>query len=90
MAIAYTRTIPVWNGIAAHARAAIGNALLDVAAKAAGVPVHAMFGGKLRDRVPVYWTHFCGPRIHNPGLCGREEVRSYHEISDFVWPRPMS
>ena len=84
MAIAYTRTIPVWNGIAAHARAAIGNALLDVAARAAGVPVHAMFGGKLRDRVPVYWTHFCGPRIHNPGMCGLEEVRSYEQISDLA------
>ena len=84
MAIAYTRTIPVWNGIAAHARGAISNALLDVAAKAAGVPVHAMFGGKLRDRVPVYWSHFCGPRIHNPGLVGVEEVRSYAQITDLA------
>ncbi len=84
MAIAYARTAPVWSGIAAHARAAISNALLDVAAKAAGVPVHAMFGGKVRDTVPVYWTHFCGPRIHNPELCGVEEVRSYEQISELA------
>ena len=83
-AIAYTRTVPVWNGIAAHARAALTNALLDLSAKAAGVPVHAMFGGKVRDRVPVYWTHFCGPRIHNPGLCGLEEVRSYEQITELA------
>ena len=81
MAIAYARTVPVWNGIAAHARAAVGNALLDVAAKAAGVPVHAMFGGKVRDRVPVYWTHFCGPRINNPAAVGLDPVTSYDQIS---------
>lgn len=84
MAIAYAKTIPVWNGIAAHARAAISNALLDVAAKAAGVPVHAMFGGKVRDKVPVYWTHFCGPRIHNPALCELPEIRSYEQISELA------
>ena len=67
MAIAYTKTVPVWNGIAAHARAAIANALLDVTAKAAGVPVHAMFGGKVRDRVPVYWTHFLRPAHQQSG-----------------------
>jgi galactonate dehydratase len=39
--------------------AAIENACLDIAAKAAGVPVHALFGGPVRDAVDLYWSH-CG------------------------------
>jgi L-alanine-DL-glutamate epimerase-like enolase superfamily enzyme len=83
-AIGLTRTIPVWNGIAAHARGALSNALLDLSAKAAGVPVHALFGGKLRDRVAVYWSHFCGPRINDPHFCGLPEVRSYDQIAELA------
>ena len=30
-------------------------AVLDVAGKAAGVPVHALLGAKLRDRCPISW-----------------------------------
>lgn len=81
MAIAYTRSMPVWNGIAAHARAAIGNALLDVTAKAAGVPVHAMFGGKVRDRVAVYWTHFGSARINTYKHTGLERIRDYADLT---------
>ena len=37
-----------------QAIAAIENALLDIKGKALGVPVYQLFGGKLRDRIPVY------------------------------------
>lgn len=47
------------GGLAQQAIAAIENAALDIAAKAADIPVHTLLGGPLRDRVPVYWTH-CG------------------------------
>jgi L-alanine-DL-glutamate epimerase-like enolase superfamily enzyme len=42
-----------------QAIAAIENACLDVKAKALGVPVYALFGGALRDRLDLYWSH-CG------------------------------
>lgn len=84
MAKASAKTIPVPSGIGAHARGAVANALLDVAAKAAGVSVSAMFGGKVRDRIPLYWTHFCGPRIHNPEVVELPEVRSYADISELA------
>lgn len=84
MAKATTKTIPVLSGIGAHARGAIANALLDVAAKAAGVSVSALFGGKVRDRIPLYWTHFCGARINNPEIIGFPEVRSYGDISELA------
>jgi L-alanine-DL-glutamate epimerase-like enolase superfamily enzyme len=47
------------GGLADQAIAAIENACLDLAAKAAGVPVYALFGGPVRERIPLYWSH-CG------------------------------
>lgn len=47
------------GGLAQQAIAAIENACLDIAGKAAGVPVHTLLGGAFRERVPCYWTH-CG------------------------------
>ena len=46
--------------------AAIENALLDAKAKALGVPVYALLGGKLRDRIPLYWSHCATWRINHP------------------------
>src|ERR1700761_5301549 len=39
--------------------AAIEHCCLDIAAKAAGVPVYRLFGGPVRERIPLYWSH-CG------------------------------
>jgi hypothetical protein len=32
---------------------------LDIAAKASGVPVYALFGGPFREKIDIYWSH-CG------------------------------
>ncbi|MGH8258251.1 MAG: mandelate racemase/muconate lactonizing enzyme family protein, partial [Steroidobacteraceae bacterium] len=42
------------GGLNHQAVAAIENACVDIAAKARGVPVHALFGGPLRDTVDLY------------------------------------
>ncbi|WP_136161697.1 mandelate racemase/muconate lactonizing enzyme family protein [Sphingomonas flavalba] len=47
------------GGLNAQAIAAIENACVDLAAKAAGVPVARLLGGPFRDRLPLYWSH-CG------------------------------
>ena len=47
------------GGQSHEAVAAFENACLDVKAKALGVPVYALFGGPIRTRIPVYWSH-CG------------------------------
>jgi galactonate dehydratase len=47
------------GGINQQAIAAIENACIDITAKALGVPVYALFGGPVRDRIPLYWSH-CG------------------------------
>jgi L-alanine-DL-glutamate epimerase-like enolase superfamily enzyme len=54
---ATTRFAP--GGLNAQAIAAIENPCVDVAAKAAGVPVAALFGGPIREALPLYWSH-CG------------------------------
>jgi galactonate dehydratase len=47
------------GGLNNQAIAAIENACLDIAAKARGVPVCALFGGPYRDSLDLYWSH-CG------------------------------
>ncbi len=47
------------GGLQSLAIGAFENACIDIAAKALGVPVYQLFGGALRTRLPVYWSH-CG------------------------------
>lgn len=54
---ATTRQAP--GGINSQAIAAIENALMDIMGKALGVPVHALLGGAVRERLRLYWSH-CG------------------------------
>jgi L-alanine-DL-glutamate epimerase-like enolase superfamily enzyme len=72
------------GGVADQAIAAIENALLDLAGKAAGVPVHALFGGPLRDSVQLYWSHCGSFRATMPELfekvIGGPAVRSLKDI----------
>src|SRR5436853_2693832 len=75
---AVTRQAP--GGINQQAMAAIENALLDVKAKALGVPVHALFGGPVRDRLPLYWSHCGSYRLRNADMMGVEPVRSLDDV----------
>ena len=47
------------GGVVQQAIGAIENALLDIKAKALGIPVYEMFGGPVRDKIRLYWSH-CG------------------------------
>src|SRR2546421_3052902 len=62
----YAATRPAAGGIVAQAIGAIENALLDAKAKMLGVPCYALLGGKLRDRIPLYWSHCATWRINHP------------------------
>ncbi len=53
----HVRTRQSRGGINHQAVAAIENALLDIKGKALGVPVYALFGGPVRERIPLYWSH---------------------------------
>jgi L-alanine-DL-glutamate epimerase-like enolase superfamily enzyme len=72
------------GGLQALAIGAFENACLDIAGKSLGVPVHALFGGTLRERLPVYWSH-CGMyRARHPALfentIGKPGVRNLDDI----------
>jgi galactonate dehydratase len=47
------------GGLQSNAAGAILNACLDLKGKALGVPVYELFGGAVRERIPVYWSR-CG------------------------------
>ncbi|RTL62579.1 MAG: mandelate racemase/muconate lactonizing enzyme family protein [Hyphomicrobiales bacterium] len=59
-------TRPASGGVVAQGLGAIENALLDVKAKALGVPCYDLLGGKVRDKVRVYWSHCATWRINHP------------------------
>jgi galactonate dehydratase len=59
-------TRPASGGIVALALGAIENALLDAKAKNLGVPVYELLGGRIRERIRVYWSHCATWRINHP------------------------
>jgi galactonate dehydratase len=59
------------GGLSHQAIAAIENACIDLAAKAHGIPVYALFGGPFRDAVDVYWSHCGSFRARDPDLFER-------------------
>ena len=69
------------GGLNQQAIAAIENALLDVTGKAYGVPVYALFGGPLRDRIPVYWSHFGTYRVRSAALMGVPSLSNYDDLA---------
>jgi galactonate dehydratase len=59
-------TRPSAGGVIAQALGAIENALLDIKGKVLGVPCYELLGGKIRDRIRVYWSHCATWRINHP------------------------
>src|ERR1700744_151571 len=76
----YAHTRNTTGGMISQANAAIENACLDIKAKALGVPVYELFGGAVRDKLPVYWSH-CGTlRVRHPDLFGGKPLRSLDDV----------
>jgi L-alanine-DL-glutamate epimerase-like enolase superfamily enzyme len=69
------------GGINHQAIAAIENALLDIKAKDLGVPVYALFGGPVRERIPVYWSHTGTYRVRNAAMMGVPPLNNYDELA---------
>ncbi len=62
--IAKSRT--AMGGVVGQGLGAIENALLDAKAKGLGVPAYSLLGGKVRDRIRVYWSHCVTWRVMHP------------------------
>ncbi|MEJ7929340.1 mandelate racemase/muconate lactonizing enzyme family protein [Ramlibacter sp. AN1015] len=74
----------VGGGLSHQAVAAIENACLDIAGKALGVPVCRLFGGPLRETVPVYWTHCGSYRVRHAALYERLGYEPVRTLDDFT------
>jgi L-alanine-DL-glutamate epimerase-like enolase superfamily enzyme len=68
------------GGVAAKAIAGIELALWDIKAKALGVPVYELFGGPVRERQRVYWSHCGTSRARNAALIGVPPLRSLEDV----------
>jgi len=80
-ALLQVKTRQVTGGLNRQAMGAIENALLDITAKARGLPVYALFGGPVRERIPIYWSH-CGTwHISFHHHIGVPQMTSYAELS---------
>ena len=69
------------GGLTAQAIAAIENALLDIKGKDLGVPVYALFGGPVRERLATYWSHAGTYRVRNAAMIGVPELRGYDDLA---------
>ena len=65
------------GGLLAKAIAGIELALWDIKGKALGVPVYEFFGGKIRERQRLYWSHCGSYRARNHELIGKPPIDSY-------------
>ena len=69
------------GGLNQQAIAAIENAMLDIAGKALGVPVYALFGGPVRETIPVYWSHFGTYRVRSAAMMGVPPINNYTDLA---------
>ena len=74
-----TRQSP--GSVIAKALAGIENALLDLKAKALGVPVYELFGGPTRESIPMYWSHCGTTRARAFEVTGTPKLASYDDVA---------
>ena len=78
----FAATRPASGGVVGQAIGAIENALLDAKAKSLGVPCYELLGGKIRDRIRVYWSH-CGTwRVVYPDHFGNPVAVRTHAVAE--------
>ena len=69
------------GGVTHKAIAGVELALWDIKAKALGVPVYELFGGPIRDRVRLYWSHCGTTRARLGHVLGTPPLRTYDDIA---------
>ncbi|MEM6998961.1 MAG: mandelate racemase/muconate lactonizing enzyme family protein, partial [Pseudomonadota bacterium] len=78
----YARTRQAPGGVIRQAIAAIENALMDVKARALGVPVYDLFGGPCRDRLRLYWSHCGSYRLEHHEVMGTKQLSSIEGVRE--------
>src|SRR5262249_50457896 len=80
VALMYALRRQATGGVIQQAIGAIENALLDVKARALGVPVYELLGGPVRDRIRLYWSHCATYRVSYWQVMGIPPVRSLEDV----------
>jgi len=80
----YSRTRQSPGSIIQKAIGGIENALLDIKAKALGVPVYELFGGPVRETIPLYWSHFATSRVRDAAVIGKPQMQSLSELKELI------
>jgi L-alanine-DL-glutamate epimerase-like enolase superfamily enzyme len=68
------------GGIAWKAMAGIDSALWDIRGKALGAPVWQLLGGKMRDRLRLYWSHCGTVRARHAGKLGLPKCETTDDL----------
>jgi L-alanine-DL-glutamate epimerase-like enolase superfamily enzyme len=68
------------GGTSHKAIAGVELALWDIKAKALDVPVYQLFGGPMRDRMRLYWSHCGTTRARHAEMLGLPPLRSYDDV----------
>lgn len=79
----YSRTIQSSGGVVQKAIAGIENALLDIKGKFFNQPVHNLFGGKVRNSIPLYWSHCGTSRLRAYDFINKPAIKSYSDLKIF-------
>ena len=75
----HTRQSP--GSVVAKAIAGVENALLDLKAKALGIPVYELFGGPTRETIPLYWSHCGTTRARAWEVTSTPKLASYDDVT---------
>ena len=70
------------GGVAQKAIAGIDVALWDIKGKALNVPVYELFGGPVRDRIRLYWSHCGAFRTRYSELLGTPPLKTWQDITN--------
>jgi len=80
----FARTRQSPGSIIQKAIGGIENALLDLTAKALGVPVYALFGGPVREQIPLYWSHCVTTRVRAWQVTQTQQIKSLDDLRTFA------
>ena len=78
----YQQAVQAPGGLNQRANSAIEMALWDILGKSLGVPVYALFGGAIRDRVQVYWSHCGSYRVQADNKPWIKPIRTLDDIRE--------
>jgi galactonate dehydratase len=70
------------GGVAHKGIAGVELALWDLKARALGIPVYELFGGPVRDRVRLYWSHCGTTRARHAAQLGLPPLRSLADVAE--------